>query len=133
MPRKMSEPADRHVGARVRTQRLMLKMSQTDLGEALGLTYQQVQKYEKGTNRIGASRLQQISEVLEVPVSFFFEGISPSGAAQKREVPSLAYVSKFLASSEGLALAKAIMRINNPSLRRSFVRLAQEIATDDDD
>jgi transcriptional regulator with XRE-family HTH domain len=110
----------------------MLKMSQTDLGKALGLTYQQVQKYEKGTNRIGASRLQQISDVLEVPVSFFFEGISPSGAVKKREVPSLTYVSKFLASSEGLALAKAIMRINNPGLRRSFVRLAQEIAIDDD-
>ena len=92
-------------------------MSQEKLGDALGLTFQQVQKYEKGTNRIGASRLQQISHILQVPVSFFFEG-APTIASRPRpdgmsEAPSPAYVSDFLATSDGLALTKAFMRIKN--------------------
>ena len=74
MIKKAPNPTDKHVGARVRMRRMMLAMSQEKLGDALGLTFQQVQKYEKGTNRIGASRLQQISNILQVPVSFFFEG-----------------------------------------------------------
>ena len=73
MAKKAPNPVDRHVGGRVRMRRMMLAMSQEKLGESLGLTFQQVQKYEKGTNRIGASRLQQISQILQVPVSFFFE------------------------------------------------------------
>ena len=72
--KKAPNPVDQHVGSRVRMRRMMLAMSQTNLGNALGLTFQQVQKYEKGTNRIGASRLQQISRTLQVPVAFFFEG-----------------------------------------------------------
>ena len=72
--KKVPDPTDKHVGARVRMRRMMLSMSQEKLGDALGLTFQQVQKYEKGTNRIGASRLQHISSILQVPVSFFFEG-----------------------------------------------------------
>jgi transcriptional regulator with XRE-family HTH domain len=72
--KKVPNPIDRHVGSRVRMRRMMLGMSQEKLGDALGLTFQQVQKYEKGANRIGASRLQQISQILQVPVSFFFEG-----------------------------------------------------------
>ena len=74
MAKKTPNPIDKHVGSRVRMRRMMLSMSQEKLGDALGLTFQQVQKYEKGTNRIGASRLQQISNILQVPVSFFFEG-----------------------------------------------------------
>src|ERR1039458_6289870 len=74
MAKKIPNPIDKHVGSRVRMRRMMLSMSQEKLGDALGLTFQQVQKYEKGTNRIGASRLQQISNILQVPVSFFFEG-----------------------------------------------------------
>ena len=74
MAKKAPNPIDRHVGSRVRMRRMMLSMSQEKLGDALGLTFQQVQKYEKGTNRIGASRLQQIAHILQVPVSFFFEG-----------------------------------------------------------
>ena len=74
MAKKAPNPVDRHVGARLRMRRMMLPMSQEKLGGALGLTFQQIQKYEKGTNRIGASRLQQISQILQVPVSFFFEG-----------------------------------------------------------
>src|SRR2546429_9554774 len=80
MAKKAPNRIDKHVGSRVRMRRMMLSMSQEKLGDALGLTFQQVQKYEKGTNRIGASRLQQISLILQVPVSFFFEGApSPPG------------------------------------------------------
>ena len=78
MSTKAPNPVDKYVGSRVRMRRIMLGMSQEKLGEALGLTFQQVQKYEKGTNRVGASRMQQISEILQVPVSFLFEG-GPSG------------------------------------------------------
>ena len=77
MAKKAPNPIDKHVGSRVRMRRMMLGMSQEKLGDALGLTFQQVQKYEKGTNRIGASRLQQISLILQVPVAFFFEGAPP--------------------------------------------------------
>src|ERR1700730_13493079 len=106
MAKKAPNPIDRHVGSRVRMRRMMLSMSQEKLGDALGLTFQQVQKYEKGTNRIGASRLQQISLILQVPVSFFFEG-APSVPSATRlegftEAPSPAYVSDFLATSDGL-------------------------------
>jgi transcriptional regulator with XRE-family HTH domain len=75
MPKDGAHPTDKHVGSRVRMRRLMLGRSQTQLGEALGVTFQQVQKYEKGTNRIGASRLQQISDTFQVPIGFFFEGV----------------------------------------------------------
>ncbi len=138
MAKKAPNPIDKHVGSRVRMRRMMLSMSQEKLGDALGLTFQQVQKYEKGTNRIGASRLQQISHILQVPVAFFFEG-APNLPGQPtdglREAPSPAYVSDFLATSEGLALTKAFMRIKEPKLRRRVVELVKEIAgvPDDDD
>jgi transcriptional regulator with XRE-family HTH domain len=109
----------------------MLGMSQEKLGEALGLTFQQVQKYEKGTNRVGASRIQQISEILQVPVSFLFEG-GPSGTASAAgfsEGTSPAYVADFLATSEGLALTRAFTRITDAKLRRSIVELVEQIAT----
>jgi transcriptional regulator with XRE-family HTH domain len=108
--------------------RIMLGMSQEKLGEALGLTFQQVQKYEKGTNRVGASRIQQISEILQVPVSFLFEG-GPSGTGGFVEGSSPAYVSDFLATSEGLALTRAFTRIADAKLRRSIVELVEQIAT----
>jgi transcriptional regulator with XRE-family HTH domain len=98
------------------------------------LTFQQVQKYEKGTNRIGASRLQQISHILQVPVAFFFEG-APNLHGQSdslKDAPSPAYVSDFLATSEGLSLTKAFMKIREPKLRRRIVDLVEEIAGDDD-
>ena len=115
MVKKAPNPIDRHVGSRVRMRRMMLTMSQEKLGDALGLTFQQVQKYEKGANRIGASRLQQISRILQVPVSFFFEGAPNEGGTAAEgfgEAPSPAYVSDFLATSDGLALTKAFVRIN---------------------
>ena len=82
--KKAPNPIDKHVGSRVRMRRMMLGMSQEKLGNNLGLTFQQVQKYEKGTNRIGASRLQQISQILQVPVSFFFEGARPTPTRRAR-------------------------------------------------
>jgi transcriptional regulator with XRE-family HTH domain len=130
MEKKAPNPIDKHVGSRVRMRRMMLSMSQEKLGGALGLTFQQVQKYEKGTNRIGASRLQQISHILQVPVAFFFEGaptVSPHGDGMV-EAPSPSYVSDFLATSDGLALTKAFMEIKEPKLRRRIVDLVEEIA-----
>src|SRR5918999_4024364 len=132
MVKKAPNPIDRHVGSRVRMRRMMLGMSQEKLGDALDLTFQQVQKYEKGTNRIGASRLQSIAHILQVPVAFFFEG-APSGARHAdglTEAPSPAYISDFLASSEGLALTKAFMRIKEAKLRRRIVDLVEEIAAE---
>jgi transcriptional regulator with XRE-family HTH domain len=129
--KKAPNPIDKHVGSRVRMRRMMLSMSQEKLGDALGLTFQQVQKYEKGTNRIGASRLQQISHILQVPVEFFFEGAPhlPGTSRSEGDAPSPAYVSEFLASSDGLALTKAFMRIGDPKLRRRIVDLVEQIAT----
>ena len=120
---------DRHVGDRIRMRRKIQGMSQEKLGDALGITFQQVQKYEKGTNRIGASRLQHIASIQQVPISFFFEG-----------APGLPYVldessgdvSDFLATSEGVALTKAYMHIQNAKLRRSIFALVKQIAGEDE-
>jgi transcriptional regulator with XRE-family HTH domain len=135
LAKKTPNPTDKHVGSRVRMRRMMLGMSQEKLGDALDLTFQQVQKYEKGTNRIGASRLQQISHILQVPVAFFFEG-APGAQISGRvegmgEAPSPAYVSDFLATSDGLALTKAFMRIEDAKLRRRIVDLVEQIALRD--
>jgi transcriptional regulator with XRE-family HTH domain len=131
--KKAPNPIDKHVGSRVRMRRMMLGMSQEKLGDALGLTFQQVQKYEKGTNRIGASRLQQISLILQVPVSFFFEGAPTVHSGPRsdgmNEAPSPAYVSDFLATSDGLALTKAFTRIGDSKLRRRIVDLVEQIAS----
>jgi transcriptional regulator with XRE-family HTH domain len=130
MTTKAPNPVDKYVGSRVRMRRIMLGMSQEKLGEALGLTFQQVQKYEKGTNRVGASRLQQISEILQVPVSFLFDG-GPTGAQSAEglgESASPSFVSDFLATSEGLALTRAFTRITDAKLRRSIVDLVEQIA-----
>src|SRR5260221_14332191 len=111
MTKKAPNPIDKHVGSRVRMRRMMLGMSQEKLGDALSLTFQQVQKYEKVTNRSGASGLQQISQILQVPVVFFFEAapILSGGTVAEglQAAPSPAYVSDFPASSDGLSLTKA--------------------------
>jgi transcriptional regulator with XRE-family HTH domain len=134
MPAGTLNPIDKHVGSRVRMRRLMLDMSQTDLGNALGLTFQQVQKYEKGRNRVSASRLQHISQILQVPVPFFFEGAPASGllpaARGTADAPSLTYVTDFLATSDGLALMKAFMCVEDPKLRRAIVLLVEQITPD---
>jgi transcriptional regulator with XRE-family HTH domain len=134
MPKNGAHPIDTHVGKRVRMRRLMLGLSQTKIADALDLTFQQVQKYEKGSNRIGASRLQHISQILQVPVDFFFEG-APHEPGQHRAqtgAPSPQYVSDYLASSEGLQLTKAFMRISDPKLRRLIVNLVDHLAGPED-
>ncbi len=126
---KTPNPIDKHVGSRVRMRRMMLDMSQTTLGDALGITFQQVQKYEKGTNRISASRLQQVCHTLQVPVSFFFEE-APQVLAEPistERQPSHERFTDFMATREGLTLAKAFMRITNAQLRRRIVNLVEEI------
>src|SRR5690242_9619936 len=125
MANKVPNPIDKHVGSRVRMRRMMLGMSQEKLGDGLGLTFQQVQKYEAGKNRIGASRLQHISHILQIPVPFFFEGAPhPQGHPEGFvEAPWHDYVSEFLATTDGLALTKAFMRIKDPRLRRRIVEL----------
>ena len=127
---KIPDPIDRHVGSRVRMQRMLMKMSQEKLGDALGLTFQQVQKYEKGANRIGASRLQQISKTLNVPPSFFFEGApTSSGAgAQAFQEDGSRYVVDFLATAEGLHLNRSFARIRDPKVRKRLVELVAALA-----
>jgi transcriptional regulator with XRE-family HTH domain len=122
--KKTTSPIDKHIGNRVRMRRLMLHMSQTTLGDALGVSCQQVQRYEQGTNRIGASRLKHISSVLQVPVGFFFEGTPQMSAIREWREPLL---TEFMATRHGLALAKAFMRIGNVQLRRCIVDLVEKI------
>ncbi|MBP1841914.1 transcriptional regulator with XRE-family HTH domain [Rhizobium petrolearium] len=108
-------------------------MSQEKLGESLGITFQQIQKYEKGTNRVGASRLQNISSILNVPVSFFFEdapGEQSGGQAGMAEASSSNYVVDFLSSSEGLQLNRAFVKISDPKVRRRVVDLVKALAAD---
>jgi transcriptional regulator with XRE-family HTH domain len=127
--KKSPDPTDKHVGARVRMRRMMLGMSQEKLGDALGLTFQQVQKYEKGVNRIGASRLQQIASILQVPVAFLFEGApNPTTGGTTVPGPSPAYVQEFLSTTDGLALTAAFVKIKNGKLRRRVVDLVEELA-----
>lgn len=132
MSAKSPNPVDKHVGGRVRMRRMMIGMSQERLGDSLGITFQQVQKYEKGTNRIGASRLQQIAKTLGVSVSFFFEGApnldqSEEGFAETASPP---YVSEFLSSAEGLSLTRAFTKIRDARVRRRIVELVETLAGD---
>jgi transcriptional regulator with XRE-family HTH domain len=127
---KKPNPTDAYVGARVRMRRMMVGMTQQQLGEALDLTFQQVQKYEKGTNRVGASRLQQIAHILQVPESFFFEGgpgASTKQPVQGRNFPSPNYVADFLATTDGLALCRAFMNLKDTKLRRLIVGLVERL------
>lgn len=128
-------PIDVHVGTRVRLRRMLLGMSQEKLGEHLGLTFQQVQKYEKGVNRIGASRLFDLARVLGVPVQFFYDeapgeiagGYAAPGLAER---PAESYVVEFLSTREGLELNKAFVRISDPKVRRSVVDLVRSLSGD---
>jgi len=128
---------DVHVGSRVRLRRMFIGMSQERLGEQMSLTFQQIQKYEKGTNRIGASRLFQLAEVLNVPVGFFFEGLDvPHPAAQAAgfaEPNSETYVMDFLDSREGVELNRAFVRIKDPKVRKSIVDMVRAMADAEQD
>jgi transcriptional regulator with XRE-family HTH domain len=129
-------PIDIHVGSRVRLRRTLLGMSQEKLGEAIGLTFQQVQKYERGANRIGASRLYDLSRVLDVPVSFFFDDITATtaSAAEARlggmleEAPSPGYEADPMMRRETLELVRAYYRINDQQVRRRLFDLTKAIA-----
>lgn len=124
---KKSTPMDQLVGSRIRLRRLALGMSQEKLGEHLGVTFQQVQKYEKGVNRVGASRLQRISEVLNAPISFFFEG-APGAIEQQIETQEVGSLSKVLASKEFLSLANSFSAIQDPKVRQKVVDLVDALA-----
>ena len=126
---KAPDPIDKHVGSRVRLRRTMIGMSQEKLGAALGLTFQQVQKYEKGMNRIGASRLHQIAAALGVGVDFFYEGAPASPADTAASPP---YVADFLASADGLQLMRAFTRLKDGRVRRRIVDLVAALAGDED-
>jgi transcriptional regulator with XRE-family HTH domain len=111
--------------------RLMVGLSQSKLADSLDVTFQQVQKYEKGANRIGASRLQQLARVLDVPPSFFFEGAPASAAPSPgfNEDPGNAYVVDFLSTAEGLQLNRAFTAIKDPKLRKTVLDLVERIAS----
>jgi len=127
--KKICNPVDVHVGARVRMRRMMLSMSQEKLGDELDLTFQQVQKYEKGTNRIGASRLQQIANILQVPVEFFFEGAPVIKNGDKISAPLVPdFTATFLASRDGLTIAKNFPKIPGAAARRQITDLIEAMA-----
>lgn len=130
--KKKPNPIDVHVGSRIRLRRNMIGISQEKLGEHLGITFQQIQKYEKGTNRVGASRLQAIASILEVPVAYFFEGAPgetpPGGFAEDSQTT---FVVDFLSSAEGLQLNRAFARIGDPKVRRRIIELVRTLADDE--
>jgi transcriptional regulator with XRE-family HTH domain len=128
---KHPNPIDVYVGSRVRMRRFMLNLSQEKLGKALGITFQQVQKYEKGVNRMGSSRLQQAADILGVTVPFFFEGATDGTYKPDGRAPSPAYVNEFVSSEDGLRLIKAFARIMRPAVRHRIVALVREIAGDE--
>jgi transcriptional regulator with XRE-family HTH domain len=135
VPKKQANPVDAHVGHRVRLRRMLIGMSQERLGELLGLTFQQVQKYEKGINRIGAGRLFEVSGILGVPISFFYEDVSAQterqgGFAEGDEPPP---VMEFLSSGEGLQLSLAFMRIKDTKVRRRILDLVRSLANEDEE
>jgi transcriptional regulator with XRE-family HTH domain len=129
MPKKRTDDpdgVDKYVGSRVRMRRLILDMSQTELADAIGLTFQQVQKYENGRNRMASSRLQQIANVLGVPVTFFFDGVPGQSKLSSKPLPD--FIPDFISTPDGLALARAFMELPK-GVRRSIVALAEELAS----
>jgi transcriptional regulator with XRE-family HTH domain len=129
MPKKQANPIDVQVGNRVRIRRMLIGMSQERLGDLLGLTFQQVQKYEKGVNRIGAGRLYQVAQILGVPINYFYEGVIEQSAESIRNGDSSTPpVMEFLSSGEGLQLTLAFMRIKDSKVRKRVVDLVKSLA-----
>lgn len=118
---------DMHVGGRLRMRRMMIGMSQERLGHELGVTFQQIQKYEKGTNRIGASRLFDMSRVLEVEIGYFFEGL---GTADRASRPGSERLSEFIATPEGVALNSAFAAIADQATRKRIIELVKTLSGD---
>ena len=131
---KSPNPVDLHVGGRVRMRRKMLGVSQERLAEALGLTFQQVQKYERGANRISASKLYEIARFLSAPIAYFFEGLSDpaAGKTERDNLGAEQHVHGFLMTSEGLELAAAFPRIARPHLRRRILDLVRSLTGEDE-
>lgn len=130
MAEKKPNPIDTHVGGRVRLRRMLIGMSQEKLGDRMNLTFQQIQKYEKGVNRIGASRLFQLAQVLEVPVQFFFDGAPTDEHAAgivNSDADADAFIFEFLNSREGLELNRAFVKISDAKVRRSVVELVRSL------
>ena len=125
MGKQTGNPIDRHVGARIRMLRMVRGVSQTDLGNAVGVTFQQVQKYESGTNRVGVSRLHQIADALEVTPEFFFEEETKGAISSPKE---LAVIDDFILSRDGIALSRAFTKITDAKMRRRIVSLVEELA-----
>jgi transcriptional regulator with XRE-family HTH domain len=121
MKQRSVTAADGLIGQRLRTRRMEQHVSQAELGDKLGVSFQQVQKYEKGVNRIGAFRLQQIANALETDVAYFMGDMT----GNKTHAPSR--LSTFMATKDGLDIAEAMMKIDNPLLRRSVVDLARKL------
>jgi transcriptional regulator with XRE-family HTH domain len=128
-------PIDMHVGARIRMRRKFLGHSQSQLADALGLTFQQVQKYERGTNRVSASKLFEIGRFLEAPVSYFFEGLDYSEAQTgfDGEGSRERFVHGFLMTPEGIELASIFPKIGNARLRRKLLEIVRELAGVDEE
>lgn len=136
MNKKSPNPIDVHVGSRVRLRRIYVGMSQEKLGDMLGLTFQQVQKYEKGANRIGASRLYQIAQILGVPVQFFFEDLPAELQGPESnfsESQQTEFVMDFVSSFEGLQLNRAFTRIQDPMIRKRIISLVKSLGGSQDD
>lgn len=134
--KKKPNPIDIHVGSRIRLRRNMLGMSQEKLGENLGITFQQIQKYEKGTNRVGASRLQAIASIIGVPVSFFFDdapGQEAVGGKGFAEDAPTSFAIEFCSTPEGLQLNRSFYKIADPKVRKRIVELVKALAADETD
>ncbi len=136
LPPGVPNPVDIHVGGRVRQRRTLLGLSQEKLGDAVGLTFQQIQKYERGANRIGASRLFQLSRILDVPISFFFEDIPANLRTTEgqvtiglREREQKTLEPDPLARRETLELVRAYYRISNPKVRKRLFELTKSLAS----
>jgi transcriptional regulator with XRE-family HTH domain len=135
LPKKHANPVDAQVGSRVRLRRMLIGMSQERLGELLGLTFQQVQKYEKGVNRIGAGRLFDVSRILGVPIDYFYESVSSQigGGRGFSENETSPPVMEFVSSGEGLQLSLAFMRIKDPKVRKRVLDLVKSLAEEKDE
>ena len=124
---RRADNRDAEVGRRVRSRRLECRLSQTELADRIGVTFQQVQKYEKGVNRIGAGRLQRIAEALEVPISFFF-GAGANGTAPARESGNAESIFGFMQTSGSVRIVKAFHKIKSRKARQLLVEMAEELA-----
>jgi transcriptional regulator with XRE-family HTH domain len=125
---KYKHPIDAHVGKRLRLRRTLMGWTQEKLAEAIGLTFQQIQKYEKGANRISASRLQQLGQVLDVPAAFFFEGLGTAPASGFSEGTGASYVVDFLSTAEGLQLNRSFALIRDAKVRKRILELVASLA-----